>query len=101
MKHRNFKKCCICNQGMAHNGHILFLRIKVERFGLDHRAIQRAHGMEMILGNAVLANVMGPDEDLAKKIDESDDLLICHDCSEKPLPPYFWMRDKEGVEDVG
>jgi len=46
-------------------------------------------------GNAALANFMGPDEDLAKNIDGRKDRLICFPCADKPLPPYFWLRDEE------
>lgn len=96
MKHKDFKPCCICGKGIGHEGHFLFLKVRVERFGLDAGALRRAHGLEQMMGgNAVLANVMGPNEDLAKRVDDSGELLICHGCSERPLPPYFWMRDEE------
>jgi hypothetical protein len=81
---------------MMHAGHPLFLRISIERFGIDAKAVQRAHGMELMMGgNALLANVMGPDEDLATKIDGRKDMLICIKCANEPLPPYFWLDDGE------
>ena len=52
--------------------------------------------MELIIGgNALLANVMGPDEDLAKVIDGKHDMLICIKCASEPLLPYFWLDDCE------
>jgi hypothetical protein len=51
----------------------------------------------MMGGNALLANIMGPDEDLAKVIDGNHDLLICMDCADKPLPPYFWLDESEAA----
>lgn len=96
MKHKDFKPCHLCKKGIAHDGHFLFLKIRVQRYGLDAGALKRAHGLEMMMGgNAMLANIMGPNEDLAKPVDDSGDLLICHECGEKPLPPYFWMCDED------
>lgn len=94
MKQKDFKPCCVCHKGVMHTGFPLFLRMKVERFGIDRKAVQRAHGMELMLGgNAYLANIMGPDEYLATIVDQSEDLLVCNDCAGKPLPPYFWLNE--------
>jgi hypothetical protein len=77
-----------------HAGHPLFLRISVDRLGIDSKAVQRAHGMELMMGgNVLLANIMGLDEDLAKVIDGRHDMLICIQCANEPLPPYFWLDD--------
>lgn len=93
MKHKDFKPCHICGNGIAHEGYPLFLRITVERFGLNRKAIERAHGMELLMGgNAGLANIMGPDENLAEKIDENRNMLVCGGCAQKALQPYFWLE---------
>jgi hypothetical protein len=79
-----------------HAGHPIFLRISVDRLGIGVEAVQRAHGMELMLGgNALLANIMGLDEDLAKMIDDRHDMLICGTCAREPLLPYFWPTDSE------
>lgn len=94
MKHKDLKPCQICRKGVMHAGSPLFLRVTVERLGIDRRAVERAHGMELMMGgNALLANMMGPDEDLAKVINGKKDMLLCHHCASEPLPPYFWMDD--------
>lgn len=93
MKHKDFKPCEICGKGMMHAGHPLFLRITIERMGIDSRAVERAHGMEMMVGDPLLANIMGADEDLAKVVDGKRDMLICIRCASEPLPPYFWIDD--------
>jgi hypothetical protein len=96
MKHKDFKPCHLCGKGVMHAGHPLFLRISVDRLGIDAKAVQRAHGMELMMGgNALLANIMGPDEDLTKVIDGRHDMLICIRCASEPLPPYFWLDDCE------
>ena len=96
MKHKDFKPCHLCGKGVMHAGQPLFLRISIDRLGIDLSAVRRAHGLEeMMGGNAFLANVMGPDEDLAKVMDEKHDMLICARCAGEPLPPYFWLDKGE------
>jgi hypothetical protein len=81
-----------------HAGHTLFLRISIVRPGIDANAVRRAHGLELMMGgNALLANVMGPDEDLANVIDGQHDMLICGSSADKPLPPYFWLGESEAA----
>ena len=83
MKQNEFTKCLICHKGMAHSGHLTFYRLQFERLILDARAIQRAHGLEMMMGGAAaLASVMGPNEDLAKVIAGPKPVLICEECAD-------------------
>lgn len=99
MKHKDFKPCEICGKGMLHSGVPIFLRVTVERLGIDKQAVDRARGMELMMGgNAMLANIMGVDADLAKVIDGNKNMLICHDCSQESLPPYFWLKDQPTTE---
>lgn len=58
---------------------IHFYRVEVEQLVLDQRAIERQHGLEMVVGNAALAAVLGPDEDLAVSVYKGRGLL-CADC---------------------
>lgn len=55
----------VTGEGVAAQGPI-FYRVTVEQCGLDRRAIERQAGLEMIVGNAAIASVLGPDEDIAK-----------------------------------
>lgn len=80
LKHKDFKPCLLCGKGMMHAGSITFFRITIERHLIDVRAVERAHGMELLMGDAKLANVMGPNEALAKQID-TNTVLICEPCS--------------------
>ena len=66
MKHKDFKPCHICGKGVMHAGHPLFLRISVDRLGIDANAVRHAHGLKLMMdGNALLANIMGTNEELA------------------------------------
>lgn len=80
LKHKDFKPCLLCGKGMMHAGSITFFRLTLERHLIDTRAVQRAHGMELMMGNARLANIMGPDEALAKQVD-TNTFLICEPCA--------------------
>lgn len=55
----------VTGAGVAEQGPI-FYRVTVEQCGLDRSAIQRQAGLEMMVGSPVLADALGPDEDIAK-----------------------------------
>jgi hypothetical protein len=59
---------------------LLFWRIRIERFGIDTRAIQRQDGLATFLGSRAIARVMGPDEDLAKPMMEPVTITLCEPC---------------------
>ena len=98
LKHKDVQPCGLCRKGVAHSGHPLFYVLEVSRYGIDSRAVQRAHGLELVLGLgqgmatdsdvARIANVMGPDEDLVKQIDPPEKFWICHPCAME-LPVSF------------
>lgn len=100
MKHRDFKPCLLCGKGVMHAGGPTFFRMRLERFMVDLGALRRANGLEQMMGgNALLANVMGPDEDLAKRIDEeAKDVLICEPCALDPdaMSVLFQIYEKIG-----
>lgn len=82
MKQSEFKKCACCGNGVMHNGCLIFYRVRLERMVIDLPAVERQHGLEMMLGrNAALAAVMGPNEDLAKSLGGPITVLVCQDCS--------------------
>jgi hypothetical protein len=65
-KQKDIQPCAICSKGLMHSGMPLFYRLRIERFGLDGKAVSRQAGLEHLLGgSALLANVMGPDENMA------------------------------------
>ena len=80
LKQKDLTGCVICGKGVAHDQNILFYRVRIERYGLDVRAVQRAVGLELVMGGSPLAQVMGPDEDLAIRI-ASYDGLVCQPCA--------------------
>src|SRR4051812_19711324 len=72
--------CAVCRKKLGQCGHFLFYVVTVERFALDQGAIQRQTGMEMLVGNPMIAAIMGPNEDLTKSLDKVT-VTVCHRCS--------------------
>lgn len=73
--------CVVCRKPFGASGIPLFYRVRVQRFGVDVPAVQRQAGLEMQLGGAVaLAQVMGPNEELAKEL-TSVEFTVCEPCS--------------------
>ncbi len=77
--------CEICNKPIGASGVPLFYRVRIERYGLNARALQRQQGLTAMLdGHAALAAIMGPNEDIADKI-SSTEITVCETCSGKQI----------------
>jgi hypothetical protein len=85
LKRRDIQPCICCGKGVMHTGLPLCYRVTIERFGFDMRALQRLSGLEQFFGGgsggATLADVMGPGDDLAKRIGDAGVALVCEACS--------------------
>lgn len=80
MRQRDLKPCSGCGEGVMHEGIPIFYRFRMDTMGVDANAVRQQHGMEMMMGGAApLAQIMGPDPDIAKEID-SKDIVLCHSC---------------------
>lgn len=91
MKAADFKPCAICGKGVMHAGVPLFYRVKIESMGVDVNAVRRHAGLEQVFGGgqpgAVLAHIMGPNDDLAKPIIENEPaVLVCQPCALESRP---------------
>ena len=84
---REHATCSICNRKIGHTGLPLFWTVEIKRYGIKMGAVQRQQGLAMMLGgNAAIAAVMGPDEDMAECIATAT-LTMCERCAvEKNLP---------------
>lgn len=76
------KPCIVCGQHQIGKD-ITFYIVEVTRAGFDGRALQRRRGLEMQLGNAMLARHMGPNEDLAKVVDGPHRVFVHESCGGK------------------
>ena len=73
-------KCDWCGKPITHCGLPMFWTVKIERHGIDIGAVQRQKGLEMMMGNAVLASVMGPNEDMTRSLMDEVKATLCETC---------------------
>lgn len=89
MKEKELRECAICavcGKKICACGIPVFYRLTVARYGVNAKAIRRQAGLEMVLGgNAVLAQAMGPDEEMTTTLVEPNTITVCDACSTKPL----------------
>lgn len=84
---RKHARCSLCAQPIGHTALPMFWRVTIEHFGIDMGAVRRQSGLAMMLGDAGLAAVMGPDEDMAKPMMQPATLTVCESCAvESNLP---------------
>lgn len=84
MKREEFKNCAFCRKGIGNNGCIDFYVMQLKYMVIDPGAVLRQSGLETILGSPALAQVMGPQEDLAVIASEVKGIVICANCAEEP-----------------
>lgn len=79
---RQHATCSLCSKPIGHiNPHLpLFWKVTIERYGIDMLAVQRQHGLGLMVG-ARLAAVMGPDETMAKPVMDPKVLTVCETCA--------------------
>ena len=97
MKEKELRKhanCDLCRQKILAGGIPLFYRVTIERFGVLLKSVERQQGLTMMLGNsAVLASVMGADEDMAKAVMEPLTITVCESCSTERRDPIAALAE--------
>jgi len=79
---RKHTTCSNCGKKIGHTGLPGFWVLKVERHMIDLRAVKRQDGLAAMLdGDVVLAQVMGPDEDMTLPMMESVEITLCEECA--------------------
>ncbi|MBT8489697.1 MAG: hypothetical protein KJN62_01475 [Deltaproteobacteria bacterium] len=82
MKEKELRKivtCGLCGKKIGASSTPIFFRVRIKQYILDLAACQRQQGLGLMLGGT-LAQVMGPNEDLAKAIGEIE-ITVCMKCS--------------------
>ncbi len=97
---REHAKCALCGQGIGAAGP-LFWTAKITSWILDMRALQRQTGMEMMMGGHVaIAQIMGPNEDMAEKMVEVE-ITVCQTCAiDKSLPLMAMVPEDDEAEEA-
>lgn len=95
---RENSECYFCKKGIAHTGIPLFWTVDLKRHGLRKDAIDRQQGLSMLLGgNALLAKVMGTDEEMTEVI-SSKKVSVCETCAANVQTSIIEMGLKEDAE---
>ena len=103
VKRADVQKCIQCNQGVMHDNNLIFYTLDIRHMVADIGSLQRAHGMEMMMGGgqdgALLASIMGPDEDIAKELSHHS-VWVCLECSmAHPLGALIETADRNAEEE--
>lgn len=78
---RECATCAICKRKIGKSGMPMFWRVNIERHALKLDAIRRQQGLAMALGGrALLASIMGPDEEMTEPLMEPKTITVCEDC---------------------
>ncbi len=91
LKERDLGPCGLCGKPY---GVPFFYRVRLEQFALKSDAIRRQIGLGMLSGSAAIASIMGPDEDMAKRLSIST-VLVCADCA-MITPIIAAMQESKG-----
>lgn len=78
---RQHTTCDVCNRKVAATGFPIFWTVTVDRWVVDVNACRRQDGLAALLGNTQLAQVMSPDETLAKQLLVPTTLTVCDACA--------------------
>lgn len=93
VRQSEIRPCCMCGLGVAHSNQICCTRVQVTRLVVNVPAVQRQHGLELMLGGAApLAAVMGPDEEMLKALGPAATLFICDRCAMQMRVAELWEK---------
>lgn len=83
---RELCTCAICNRKIGETKNPCFFKVTLERHMLNLRAIQRQQGLAMMLGgNAAIAAVMGPDDEMTDVVYPAKTIMVCDGCATKDI----------------
>ena len=78
---REHATCLVCGKRIGTSGLPMFWIVRIERHGVKLDAIQRQDQLAGFLGGqAGLARVMGPDEDMTTPLMDPVELTVCEIC---------------------
>jgi len=81
MKRKDVQKCANCGKGVMHTKTPFFYTVKIDRCVIDPQAVQEVAGLEQMIGSVQIAQVMGPDPDIAHVFTEGKTVWLCDHCA--------------------
>ena len=79
-------KCSFCKKPIGHTGLPLFWTINVERHGIKMDAVRRYDGLAAFMGSQLLADAMGPDEEMTLTMCGPVEFTVCENCLVESWP---------------
>ncbi len=93
--------CNLCSKPIGNSGLPLFWTVSINRYGIDMQAAKRSDALGTYLGSQAIANIMGPDEDLAEPVMEAPvELTVCEKCACDRGLPIAAMAEHGRKEEV-
>ena len=93
---REVAECRMCGKAIGHTGLPLFWRVRIRRYGLKVDAISQQQGLAMMLGGrGDLAQIMGPDKDMAEIITDVE-ITLCERCATEKRWPVMALVEEKG-----
>ena len=77
---RRHSTCSLCETPIGQDGSPLFWRVTVERFSMDRVAVGRQDGLANLVGSRAVAEIIGPDHDLARSVIVPRTITLCDRC---------------------
>lgn len=92
--------CAVCGKAFGHSGLPLFWRVTIERHGVLMDRVKRQDGLSQFLGgNCLLAQVMGPDEELTQKLMGPVTITVCEHCAQQAyVYPIAYLAERADNE---
>ena len=79
---REHATCNKCKKLIGESGVPMFWTLHIERHGVKLDAVRRQDGLTAMLGgNAMLASVMGTDEEMTMPMMDPVDVTLCETCA--------------------
>jgi hypothetical protein len=97
---RERSTCVCCDKKLGQTGSPLFYKVSIERHMVNLGAVQRQSGLALSMGSAMLAQVMGPDENMTAVLDDVVTVTVCQMCACEPHWPLAAIVEKGTVDTV-
>jgi hypothetical protein len=78
---RKLARCCCCQRLIGETEVPIFYVLTLERYAMDLSAVVRQSALETMVGSVVVAQALGPNEDLAKPLMIPRREMVCEKCS--------------------
>lgn len=82
---RSIAVCASCGNKIGASGIPVFTRIRIQRFGLNLKALQEQDGLAAAVGSTIVAQAMGSDQDMAMSLTDEVLASICSGCEQIPV----------------